>query len=189
MDNRRPLREEGSAYLITLLLLVVLTMMGLTLALVTDTEQQIGANERVLERTYYTADAGIGIAAARILVSSDYYFDVDDDDNNSYILNEAPGALATPLTRSRVSVGPLLPTQVAPCNLCEINNAGSYRNNSFIRSNILLPSRAERDTLAEAVARRRVVATMDVQPWRLSLTPFFPLEFMTPAELADKAAL
>jgi Tfp pilus assembly protein PilX len=79
MNRRQPRHEEGSAYLVTLLLLIVLTLMGLSLALVTSTESQIGANERILERVFYTSDAGVGIAAARILVSSDYYYDIADD--------------------------------------------------------------------------------------------------------------
>ena len=188
MQARRPLPQAGSAYLVTLLLLVIMTLLGLSLALVTGTESQIGANERILERVFYATDAGIGIAAARVLVSSDYYYDVGNDENNSYILNEAPGA-ASPLVRSRVSVGPLMPTQVAPCNLCEINNAGSYRDSSYQRGNILLPTRGQRQTLGNAIALRRVAATMDVQPWRVPVSSLFPLAQMPTEELAEKAAL
>ncbi len=181
--------EEGSAYLVALLLLIVMTLLGLSLALVTGTESQIGANERVLERVFYAADAGIGIAAARVLVSSDYNYDVNDDDNNSYILNETASAAPNPLTMSRVSVGPLMPTQVAPCSLCEINNAGSYRDSSYQRGNILMPARGQRETLANAVAQRRIAATIDIQPWRIPVSSLFPLEQMTLEELAEKASL
>ena len=81
-SNSRPIvRERGSAYLVTLLILVVLTLMGLSLALITGTESQIGFNERVMERTFYAGDAGIGVAAARVLVASDYLYDANDDDN------------------------------------------------------------------------------------------------------------
>jgi hypothetical protein len=189
MKIRTPRREEGSAYLVTLLLLVVLTLMGLSLALVTSTESQIGANERILERVFYATDAGIGVAAARILVGSDYFYDIDNDVNNSYILNDTPGAAPNPLVRSQVSVGPLMPTQIAPCNLCEINNAGSYRDNSFQRGNILLPARGQRQTLGDTVAQRRIAATIDIQPWRVPASSLFPLELMSPADLAEKAAL
>ncbi len=181
--------EEGSAYLVALLLLIIMTLLGLSLALVTGTESQIGANERVLERVFYATDAGIGIAVARVLVGSDYTYDVNNDDNNSYILNETATAAPDPLTMSRVSVGPLMPTQVAPCNLCEINNAGSYRDSSYQRGNILMPARGQREALANALAQRRVAATIDVQPWRVPVSSLFPLEHMTPEELAEKAAL
>ena len=41
--------EAGSAYVITLLALVVLTILALSLALVTQTEVQVGSNERTVE--------------------------------------------------------------------------------------------------------------------------------------------
>jgi hypothetical protein len=189
MDTRTPSREAGSAYLVTLLLLVVLTLMGLSLALVTSTENQIGANERVLERVFYATDAGVGIAAARVLVSSDYFYDLNEEENNSYILNSTPDSPPNPLVRSQVAVGPLMPTQIAPCQLCEINNAGSYRNSTYQRGNILLPSRGQRQILAEALAQRRVGASIDIQPWQVPASSLFPLEFLTPAQLAEKAAL
>jgi len=188
MRARQIKQEAGSAYLVTLLLLIVMTLLGLSLALVTGTESQIGANERVLERVFYAADAGVGVGAARILAGSDYNYDVQDDVNNSYIMNDTPNA-PTLLVRSSVSVGPMVPLQTAPCNLCEINNSGSYRSNSYERVNILIPARGTRDTLAEAVARRRVAATLDIQPWQSPTRAAFPFEFLSLAELAEKATL
>ncbi len=188
MQARNLQRESGSAYLITLLLLIVMTLLGLSLALVTSTESQIGANERVLERVFYSSDAGIGIGAARVLAGSDYNYDAQNDVNNSYIMNDTPEA-PTLLARSTVSVGPMVPLQTSPCNLCEINNSGSYRSNSYERVNILIPSRATRDLLAEAVARRRVAATIDIQPWQSPTRAAFPFVFLSLAELAEKATL
>jgi len=188
MRTRHLQRESGSAYIITLLLLVILTLLGLSLALVTGTESQIGANERILERVFYASDAGVGIAAARILTGSDYYYDADNDANNSYILNEADDA-PTLLSQSTVSVGPLVTLQTGPCNLCEINNAGSYSNREYSRVNVLIPARGTRDTLSNATAERRLVATIDIQPWEDSVKSAFPLEFLTLAQLAEKATL
>jgi Tfp pilus assembly protein PilX len=60
---RRPRRgEAGSAYLVAILALVVLTIAGLSLALITQTETQIGANEKMVERAFYAADSGIAIS-------------------------------------------------------------------------------------------------------------------------------
>ena len=188
MLARNPQREAGSAYIVTLLLLVILTLLGLSLALVTGTESQIGANERILERVFYATDAGIGIAAARVLTGNDYYYDPDNDVNNSYIMNEAPDGPAL-LSQSRVSVGPLVTLQTAPCNLCEINNAGAYSGRDFSRVNVLIPARGTRDTLSEATAQRRVAATLDIQPWLETTKSVFPLEFLTLAQLAEKATL
>ncbi|MCZ6506498.1 MAG: PilX N-terminal domain-containing pilus assembly protein [Acidobacteria bacterium] len=189
MQARTNQHEQGSAYLATLLLLVVLTLMGLSLALVTSTESRIGANERILERVFYATDAGIGIAAARILVGSDYFYDVNNDANNSYILNDTPGSAPNPLVRSQVSVGPLILTQSGPCNLCEINNAGSYQNKALCRCNILLPARGQRQTLGNALAQRRLAATIDIQPWNTPASSLFALQWMSPADLAEKTAL
>jgi Tfp pilus assembly protein PilX len=52
--------EEGSVYLVALLGLVVLTILGLTLSLVTQTEMKMGANERVLQRVFFVAGHGPG---------------------------------------------------------------------------------------------------------------------------------
>jgi len=64
--------EAGSAYVITLLALVVLTILALSLALVTQTEVQVGANEKTVNRTFYAADSGLGISVAEILANHDY---------------------------------------------------------------------------------------------------------------------
>ena len=71
LRGARP-EESGSAYLIVLLVLVVLTILGLSLVSITQTEMQIGSSERVDNRTFYSADAGIGIATARVLVDHDH---------------------------------------------------------------------------------------------------------------------
>ena len=52
-----------------------------------------------------------------------------------------------------------------------------------------MPTRGQRETLANAVAQRRISATMDIQPWRVPVSSLFALEYLTPEELAEKAAL
>jgi len=64
--------EAGSAYMIVLLVLVVLTILALSLAFLTQTEVQIGGNERVTNRVFYAAESGIAAATARALVTADY---------------------------------------------------------------------------------------------------------------------
>lgn len=59
--------EAGSAYIIALLVLVVLTLLGLGLALISQTELQIGANELTTHRALYNAEAGINMGLARKL--------------------------------------------------------------------------------------------------------------------------
>jgi len=57
--------ERGSAYLVVLLALVVLTIIGLSLVMVTQTEMQLGSNERTINRTFYAAESGMKFALAR----------------------------------------------------------------------------------------------------------------------------
>jgi len=59
--------ESGSAYIIALLVLVVLSLLGLGLALISQTELQIGANELTSHRALYNAENGIHLALARKL--------------------------------------------------------------------------------------------------------------------------
>ena len=64
--------ERGSAYLITLMVLFVLTTLGLSLSVVTQTEILAGAQERVLERTFYAAESGLELSVARALAEGDF---------------------------------------------------------------------------------------------------------------------
>ena len=84
--------EAGSAYVITLLALVVLTILALSLALVTQTEVQVGANEKTVNRTFYAADSGLNIWLAEFQISQ-------DNNSRTVILNKVSvGAEGNPLT-------------------------------------------------------------------------------------------
>ena len=67
MNRHRPiaarLRESGSSYIVALFVLVVLTILGLSLSLVTETESQIGDNERGIcaRMTKALGDGGINL--------------------------------------------------------------------------------------------------------------------------------
>ena len=69
---RKRAHQQGSAYVITLLALVVLTILALSLTLVTQSEMQIGTNERIIQRIFYAADSGIAATTARALVTNDF---------------------------------------------------------------------------------------------------------------------
>jgi hypothetical protein len=80
-------REEGSALMFALLALVFLTVIGLSLAVVTETEMMIGSNEQISQETFYAAEAGIAAAISRLMITnsmtSDYFFiPVKDGENN-----------------------------------------------------------------------------------------------------------
>lgn len=65
--QRTTTSERGSAYIVALLALLVLTIGGLSVALVTQTEMQIGVNERVLQRSFYSAESGLALASSYLL--------------------------------------------------------------------------------------------------------------------------
>lgn len=57
--------EAGSAYLVALLALVVLSVMALSVISISTTEMEVGANERSVTRTFYAAEAGLGLGVTR----------------------------------------------------------------------------------------------------------------------------
>jgi Tfp pilus assembly protein PilX len=125
--------QAGSAYVITLLALVVLTILALSLALVTQTEVQVGANEKTVNRTFYAADSGLNIWLAELLVNQ------KNQDNMTVILNKVSvGAEGNPLTanvadRVTISKGELV--NKYPCNWCPAaENGQQYFHEDYVVS-------------------------------------------------------
>ena len=58
-------------FLVALIALSVLTLIGLSLAMVTETEMIMGANEWVVTETHFAAEAGLNVAMAQLLVTAD----------------------------------------------------------------------------------------------------------------------
>ncbi len=153
---QRTRAQRGSAYLITLLALVVLTILALSLSLVTQTEMRIGANELSIQRVFYAADSGIAASTARALVGSDHSsmtFTVDD-------------AITGPLgIEQRVDVSPFLPIGSGYCNLCSIN-----QGSDFYQINHAVTAGATREGLdlggnPVSLAAKTVTVMVEVQPW------------------------
>ena len=153
-------REAGSAYLIVLLVLVVLTILGLSLVLITKSEMEVGANERGIQRVFYDADSGVAIAAARLLVANDHRATTVTLDEAGAVLN----------FKSRIDLAPVVPLADAPCNLCEINNAGTYNERAYRRINNLINSRATRVTTDEPnpLGHKLISTMLEIQPWKSS---------------------
>lgn len=126
--------EAGSAYVITLLALVVLTILALSLALVTQTEVQVGANEKTINRTFYAADSGLSIWLAELLVKQ------KNPESMTVILNKiSVGAKGNPLTanvadRVTISKGDLVNKYT--CNWCPAaeNNSQQYFHEDYVVS-------------------------------------------------------
>ncbi|HEY3567357.1 MAG TPA: pilus assembly PilX N-terminal domain-containing protein [Thermoanaerobaculia bacterium] len=159
--------EAGSAYVITLLALVVLTILALSLALVTQTEVQVGANEKTVNRTFYAADSGIGISVAEILANHDY-------GGRTVILNKVSvgaGAVLSTNVADRVTLSPAVQINQYPCNWCPQNQGGQQ----FFVTTFAVSSTAQRvawngsgDPPADAtvLGQKTVRAMIEVQPWK-----------------------
>ncbi len=68
---RQKSKQEGSALMFALLAIVFLTVIGLALAMVTETEMLIGANEQVSQETFIAAESGTAVAFNNMLVNND----------------------------------------------------------------------------------------------------------------------
>lgn len=149
-------REEGSAYVIALLVLVVLSIVGLSLTVITQTEMQVGSNERTAQRVFYAADSGIGAAIARSLVSAEFEPQcLVFQDGGSPLLN----------LRQQVAVSTFRPILSAPCHLCEINNSGQYGSKNYQKITHDVSTDAERLSAAGRVhARKFLTAMVDIEP-------------------------
>jgi type II secretory pathway component PulK len=64
--------QEGSAYIIALMVLFLLTILGISVSLVTQTEILAGGQERIIERTFYAAESGIEVSIARALGQGEF---------------------------------------------------------------------------------------------------------------------
>jgi Tfp pilus assembly protein PilX len=159
--------EAGSAYVITLLALVVLTILALSLALVTQTEVQVGANEKTVNRTFYAADSGLSVWLAEFLVTQ-------DNGARTVILNRVSvGAKGNPLTanvadRVTVSQGDLV--NKYPCNWCP---AAEGSNQQYFNETYVVSSTAQRiawngsgspPTDATVLGQKTVSATFQMEP-------------------------
>jgi len=169
-------RQQGSAYVIALLALVVLTVLGLALALVTQSELQLGGNERVINRVFYAADSGIGASTARALVAADF-------SAKTFRIADAARSDTIALV-NEIEVSPFYPIYDAPCNLCEINNAGTYANKAYRKLNHAITSRATRHGLGaspQILADKTVTAMVELQPAPATTASYRPIN--DPAEL------
>lgn len=148
--------ENGSAYLVVLLVLLLLSIVGLSLVLVTQIESEIGVNERMIHRTFYAADSGLSAAVARKMsgASGPFRFDMNADTGGVFRRGDT------------VEVGNFLPVRIGFCNLCSANVGSEYH-----RIDYLAASQATRFGAATAlggdrrpIARQAVSSEVAIQP-------------------------
>lgn len=157
--------EQGSAYVVTLLVLLVLSILGLSLALITRTERQVGANERTLNRTLYAADAGIGVAAAEALTSGNYMAP-------PFLFNHRR-VLGNLDVADQVTVTRFVVISYGPCNWCPMNeDAGNppfqrydHAINSTARRVIWNGTQPAPPAGARVQARKTLGEMLSFEPW------------------------
>lgn len=111
--------ERGSAFVAVLLALVVLTIIGLTLVLVTQTEVQLGSNERTINRTFFAAESGLAVSAAKALTIREY-------EPFTYLQNESEVGLGGDQRMAdEVRLTLLAPLSKEPCDWCPRNANGA----------------------------------------------------------------
>lgn len=167
-NPRRPTlgSESGSAYILALLVLLILSVVGLALIFVTETESQIGDSERILARTFYAAESGIPVAVARRQTLGDYApfrFRMNADQPSLF-------ARADEVQTSSVFM-----VQLSHCNTCDASwNAPSGSgggSGAFLANQYVITSEAARLITANGtdehpIARQGVSAYVLIQPDR-----------------------
>ena len=167
--------EAGSAYVITLLALVVLTILALSLALVTQTEVQVGSNERTVSRMFYSADSGLGVAVAEALLVNNNPDNPTLPGPRTVILNKVSVGAGSSLSTNvadRVTISAFVPIQFVRCDLCQ-SEEGKQK---FWRVNHAVSATAERvawtgtgDPPADAtlLGQKTLSGMFQFEPWPL----------------------
>jgi hypothetical protein len=150
--------EEGAAYLVAILSLVVLTLVGLSVSMITSTESALGDHQRTAQRVFYAAEAGFSPAVSKAVLDADY-------EPYELSLPEAENLLGL---HNEVEVSAFFPILAAPCNLCEINNAGAYGTKQYFEVTHAVTARAIRvgngESAGGPIAAKTVSVMVDIQP-------------------------
>jgi len=141
--------ERGSAFLFVLLALLVLTIVGLSLSFVTQTEAQIGGIAKSSTRAFFAADAGPGIQISLYEYAWDKGRVILDTNNVS--------ALTT--ANDQVDMSPALVLYKGPCNLCS-RNEGNEEYEAINFGVTSLGRRVANAGGADTELARRVVSGM-----------------------------
>ena len=144
--------EAGSAYLATLLVLVVLTILGLSLAVITQTEVLIGGSEKQATRQLFSAQSAIAIATGTEMVSAG---------SPVRKIAFAQRTEGSSVIADDICISPYLQIATSVCNLCTMNQDAEY---SAVHYGVTVV--ALRSDTAEVGARKSLGAVIAVEPWK-----------------------
>lgn len=167
--------ERGTVYIIALLVLVVLSILGLTLALVTQTEMRIGGNELTATRSFYTADAGMQTAVARTLTVGTSVQGAGattvEPMRLTFDRKNMGGVAGGAQIAEQVEVTPMVPLRSDACDGCVVGDS----EDRFYTTNYALAATARRlawdgggeDPPADAIplSQKQTYTQVGVQPW------------------------
>lgn len=169
--------ERGSAFVIALLVLVILTILGLSLAFITSGEVEVAKNERQINRVFYTADSGVAVAAARAMFNIGTPVDVDFTDK---------AGLPTAGVRNTTSLPAAVLINQTLCDLCSVGNDIEYGDVVYKKVTRVLTSEAKRvdDAKSAVLGRKKVVATLEMLPMQESVAPALEINALDNNELS-----
>jgi Tfp pilus assembly protein PilX len=135
--SRRPgarAAERGSAYLFVLFGLLVLTIIGLSLVVVTQTEVQIGGAEKSATRVLFAAESGLHAQVGL------HFLQLAPSDNQFVLDTTTAQETAAPV-EDVVDVSPFYPIYAGPCAICSVNQGSEQR---YYVNNFAVNSRGRR---------------------------------------------
>lgn len=156
--------QRGNAYLVTVMVMVIVTLLGLSLGAVTQTEMLIGSRQKTNQTVFYAAEAGVNLALARFMVQG--------ETKPALISWTVPPAYSTGIPlQSEIHLAPVLPITMPVCNLCEGSESTEANPDSLhnIRSPITVRAFLETDS-GQVLAQRRVSTFVDILPWKVPET-------------------
>jgi hypothetical protein len=156
--------QRGSTLVLVMIVLFLLSVIGLSLVAMTESEFLIGSNHWLRERTLVETENGIHIAVARKVVRND---------GRAVDLRfaDAAGSRSAANFNNDLEVAPVAVIAERPCNFCEINGSGSYTEKAFravvhdVRSTGI-----RRGSSADAVAARQTLQVdIQLEPWKAAV--------------------
>jgi hypothetical protein len=147
--------ESGSAYLVVLMLLVVLTIIGLSLSVVTQTEVIIGGSEKQSTRQLYAAMSGVHMQVAYEMVGKALPWTLTLATREETLFGQQ-----VTITDMICTLG-LVPVTTSTCNLCMMNQDSEYKAASYG-----VTTAAVRHGDSDYAAIRQIGATVALEPWK-----------------------
>ena len=159
-DEIRRRSESGSAYLATLLVLVVLTILGLSLAVITQTEVLIGGSEKQAARQLFSANSGVAIATGlEIVTSASQAHQLRLAERTEDVLGQDTAI------SDDICTSPFFQLSSGVCNLCMLNQDAEY---AAVQYGVTATALRRGD--AALGAKKSLGAVIALEPWKKSIT-------------------